>query len=129
MKYKALLLKFIAIVFLQFIISASFYTASKANNAEARKMLKNNLKSKASQNKFDVTITGKIVDQKTNNPIAGATVKVKNSTTSTITDENGNYKITVPNEQAVLVFSYVGFESQEKLVGDLKTINMYLVSS
>ncbi|WP_421943521.1 SusC/RagA family TonB-linked outer membrane protein [Pedobacter sp.] len=129
MKYKALLLKFIAILFLQFIISAGFYTVSKANNAEERKNLKNNLKSKASKNKFDVTITGKIVDQKTNNPISGATIKVKNSTTSAITDENGNYKITVPNEQAVLVFSYVGFESQEKLVGDLKTINMYLVSS
>lgn len=59
-----------------------------------------------------VTISGKIIDEK-GLPIPGATVKVKNGTAATVTDIKGEYKITVPDEDAVLVFSFIGYISQE----------------
>src|SRR5690606_32178095 len=45
-------------------------------------------------------------------PVPGVTVLEKGTTNGTATDFNGNYSITVPS-QATLVFSYVGFETQE----------------
>jgi TonB-linked SusC/RagA family outer membrane protein len=56
-----------------------------------------------------------VVDEN-NNPLSGVTVQVKNTRVTTTTDANGNYTIEVPDDNRVLIFSYVGFESQE-LVG------------
>jgi TonB-linked SusC/RagA family outer membrane protein len=59
------------------------------------------------------TITGKVINQQTNEPIQGATVNVKGTDRSTVTGVDGSYSITVPNNKAILVFSYVGFANQE----------------
>src|SRR5688572_13971946 len=56
-------------------------------------------------------ISGKITDAQ-NNPLVGATVNVRSSNNSVQTDQNGNFSITVPNENAKLVISYVGYFSQ-----------------
>ena len=72
-----------------------------------------------------LTVTGKVTDTK-GEPLAGVSVKVKNSQVSAVTDANGNFKINVPNNDAILVFSYLGFASQEKKVGDTKIINIRL---
>jgi TonB-dependent starch-binding outer membrane protein SusC len=58
------------------------------------------------------TINGKITDAD-KQPVYGATVLVKGSTTGVTTDEGGNFTITVPNNRSTLVVSYVGFESIE----------------
>jgi len=65
------------------------------------------------------TVTGKVIHQQTNEPMQGVTVNVKGTDKSVVTGANGSFSINVPNNQAVLVFSYVGFASQE--IGAAKT--------
>src|SRR6185503_10113817 len=59
------------------------------------------------------TVTGKVVHQQTNEPMQGVTVTVKGTDRSVVTGADGSFSISVPNNQAVLIFSYVGFASQE----------------
>lgn len=59
-------------------------------------------------------------------PIAGATVLIKGTTTGTATDFDGTYTITVPNPENVLVFSSLGFATQEVTVGSQTVINVVI---
>lgn len=59
-----------------------------------------------------ITVTGTVLDSN-RDPLPGATVLIKGTTTGTITDINGEFSLTVPDAQAILLVSYVGFESQE----------------
>ncbi|HRO70471.1 MAG TPA: carboxypeptidase-like regulatory domain-containing protein, partial [Chitinophagaceae bacterium] len=74
------------------------------------------------------TITG-VVTGDDGRPVPAATVSIKGTTQSVITDDNGRYSITVPNNSAVLVFSSVGYGSRELTVGTASTLNMDLVST
>lgn len=56
-------------------------------------------------------ITGKVTSA--GEGVIGATVQVKGSTVGVITDMDGNYSLTVPKQPAVLVFSYIGYQTQE----------------
>lgn len=58
------------------------------------------------------TINGNVYNEQ-NKTLPGATVKVKNTTRSTITDENGFFKLDIPKGKNVIVVSYIGFETQE----------------
>ncbi|MCD8538496.1 MAG: carboxypeptidase-like regulatory domain-containing protein [Leadbetterella sp.] len=58
--------------------------------------------------------------------IIGATVMVKGTTTATVTDADGNYRISVPDNNAILVFSFVGKVEQEVAVGNQTVINITL---
>ena len=71
-----------------------------------------------------ITIKGRVVDNVYNEGVIGANVVIKGTTTGVITDIDGNYIITVPNESTVLVFSYIGFATQEIKVGGQRTINV-----
>lgn len=71
------------------------------------------------------TITGTVSDAESGEPIPGVNVVVKGTTTGTITDYEGNYTIEVP-QNGVLVFSFVGFVTQEVEVKDQTTINISL---
>lgn len=57
------------------------------------------------------TVSGKVTDAQ-NNPLQGATVSVRNSNISVQTDQGGNFTINVPNANARLVISYVGYASR-----------------
>lgn len=59
-------------------------------------------------------------------PLAGATVSVKGTTSVTTTDNEGNYRIEVPGGEAVLVFSSVGYSTVEEVIGTRDVINMVL---
>jgi TonB-linked SusC/RagA family outer membrane protein len=59
------------------------------------------------------TVTGKVVQQQTNEPLQGVTINVKGTDRSTVTGADGSFSISVANDQAILVFSYVGFVPQE----------------
>ncbi|HEX9657610.1 MAG TPA: SusC/RagA family TonB-linked outer membrane protein [Bacteroidota bacterium] len=62
----------------------------------------------------DLRITGKVVVQATNNPLPGAIVQVKGTALGTITDINGDFKITVKNRSdAAIVVSFVGYKTVE----------------
>jgi TonB-linked SusC/RagA family outer membrane protein len=71
-------------------------------------------------------ITGKVIDQKTGQPLAGVSVKVKNSTQSVITDTLGTYTIKAPSAQSVITFSYVGYAIQEVKAGSSTPLNIGL---
>jgi len=62
-------------------------------------------------------VTGHISD-KTGEPVIGATIIVKGSTSGAISDLDGNYEITVPGNSAILVFTYIGMMPQEITVGE-----------
>lgn len=72
-----------------------------------------------------ISITGRVID-KTNQPLPGVTVNIKGTKVYTSTNAEGFYKVSVPNEQAVLVFSFISFITEEKLVGKAKVINIIL---
>jgi hypothetical protein len=59
-------------------------------------------------------------------PIIGASIAVKGSSTGTITNINGTYKINIPTEKTVLVFSYIGMVSKTVTVGNQKVVNVRL---
>ncbi|MBY0535439.1 MAG: TonB-dependent receptor [Chitinophagaceae bacterium] len=72
------------------------------------------------------TITGKVTSDKDKTPIFGATVTVKGSTTGTQTNADGNFSIQVPNSNAVLVVTFVGFETQEVSVANKAVMEIAL---
>ncbi|MCU0451470.1 MAG: carboxypeptidase-like regulatory domain-containing protein, partial [Bernardetiaceae bacterium] len=69
-------------------------------------------------------ITGTVLDGETNSGLPGVSVLVKGTTTGTTTDVNGKFSINAPNNALVLVFSYVGFKSQEIEIGSRSTIDI-----
>lgn len=77
---------------------------------------------------YDQTVTGSVRDND-GGPLAGVTVTVKGSNKSTSTDAKGAFSISVPGGNSVLVFSYVGFETQELTVGSRTTLSVSMVPS
>ncbi len=70
------------------------------------------------------TITGQVVDEN-GDPLIGATVIVKgSSSTGTVTDYEGKYELVVPDDAAILVFSYVGYLTQEVPINQRTTIDV-----
>ena len=72
-----------------------------------------------------LTITGTVTDK--GDPLPGVNVLIKGTTIGTSTDAEGRYSITVPNENAVLQFTYIGYNPQEVIVGVQKTIDINLI--
>ncbi len=72
------------------------------------------------------TITGVVKDE-SNTPIQGVNVIVKGTTSAVITDINGTYSIKATS-QDVLVFNFIGFVSEEILVGNKTKINVTLTA-
>ena len=59
------------------------------------------------------TITGTVISEGDNMPIIGANVWLKNSSTGAITDLDGKYSLSVPAQKSTLVFSFIGYQTQE----------------
>ena len=73
-------------------------------------------------------VTGKVVSAVDSSALADVTVKVKNSPLSTVTDADGTFRISAPSNATTLVFSYVGFETQEVAVNNLSVVDVELVA-
>jgi TonB-linked SusC/RagA family outer membrane protein len=71
-------------------------------------------------------VTGTVTDQRDGAPIPGVTVTVKGTSTSTVTEPDGSFKINVPGNATTLVFSSVGFQTQEAAIGS-GIVNVQLV--
>ena len=71
----------------------------------------------------DRSVSGTIKDADSGDPIPGVNVVVKGTSNGTVTDVDGNYKMSVP-ENASLVFSFVGYATQEVVVGSQSVINI-----
>src|SRR5690606_38998287 len=74
----------------------------------------------------NVQVTGQVTDE-AGEPIPGATVLVKGTTTGTATDLDGGYQLSVPTD-AVLVFSFIGYQPQEVEVANRAVIDIVLIS-
>lgn len=72
-----------------------------------------------------ITVNGQVLDE-AGKPMPGVNVLVKGTTTGTSTDTDGNYRITVPDGNAVLVFSFIGYFTQEITVGNQTVVNISL---
>lgn len=70
-------------------------------------------------------VTGKLSSGDDNSPIPGVNVVEKGTSNGTVTDADGNYRVSV-GKNATLVFSFVGYTSQEVVVGTQSTINIPL---
>lgn len=76
--------------------------------------------------KMDATITGKVVSSGDNEGMPGVNVLVKGTQKGTFTDGDGNYTIDNVKANSILVFSFIGFESQEVAVNSQSVINITL---
>lgn len=75
----------------------------------------------------EVIISGTVTDQEDGSGIPGVNVIVKGTSIGTTTDANGYYSISVPDGNVVLVFSFIGYATQEIAVNNASTINVVLV--
>ena len=72
------------------------------------------------------SISGKVLGGDNNEPLPGVNVVVKGTTSGTVTNVEGQYQIQVPGPDAVLVFSSVGYASEEVTVGNQSVIDLTL---
>lgn len=72
------------------------------------------------------TVTGRVISGDDNSPLPGVAVVVKGTTAGGVTDIDGKYKIIVPAGGTHLVFSFVGYQTQEVAIGSNTTIDVVL---
>jgi TonB-linked SusC/RagA family outer membrane protein len=75
----------------------------------------------------DIPIKGTVTSDK-GEKIPGVNVTIKGTSQGAVTDADGNFSITVPSQEAVLVFSYIGYIQEEVKVGNQTTIDISLVT-
>ncbi|WP_341837619.1 SusC/RagA family TonB-linked outer membrane protein [Chitinophaga pollutisoli] len=73
-------------------------------------------------------ITGSVKDD-SGVSLAGVTIQIKGTTTGTVSDADGKFKLTVPNDNALLNVSFIGYEQQEIPVAGKSDINIVLLLS
>ena len=74
------------------------------------------------------TVRGAITDSQTGESMAGVNIQVKGTTVGVISDAGGRYSISVPDANATLVFSFVGYISQEIPLDGRTSLNISLVT-
>ena len=78
--------------------------------------------------KEPITVTGTVTDDQ-GIPLVSATVLVKGTKKSTMTDAQGQFTIVVPGPNAILIIQYVGFESREFKVNSSQKLQVQLKAS
>ena len=94
------------------ILFSCFQLAAYSNNSDAAMLQQR-------------TVTGTVVDD-AGVTIPGVNVFLQGTGTGVVTDIDGKYTINVPNAEAVLVFSFVGYTTFEQVVGNQTIINVTL---
>src|SRR4051812_32722843 len=75
------------------------------------------------------TITGIVRSSENNQPLENVTILEKGGSKAAMTAANGSYSITLDQDNATLVFSFVGYGEREEVVGNRTTINVVLSAS
>ena len=75
----------------------------------------------------EIDVSGTVIDKASGLPIPGVNILVKNTTTGTSTDFDGNYTLPGVEKGSTLVFSYIGYQNLEVIVGDNNIINVSLI--
>ena len=76
-----------------------------------------------------IAISGKIVDAADNTPLIGVNIVIQGTTSGTVTDLDGTFTLGVPDEKAILEFSYTGYESQAITIGSQRAFDLRMTSS
>lgn len=74
----------------------------------------------------DKTVTGKVTDSESGEPIIGATILVKGTTIGTVSDIEGQFQLSIPADAETLVVSFVGYKTQELSVLDQSTFEVQM---
>ncbi|MEH0156394.1 TonB-dependent receptor [Limibacter armeniacum] len=72
----------------------------------------------------EINISGKVTSDENPEGIPGVNVVIKGTTKGTVTDYEGNFKIAVPSQETILVFSSIGYLPKEVTVGTQTTLNV-----
>lgn len=83
----------------------------------------------AGTTRAEVTVTGKVTSADDGATLPGVNVYVKGTQTGTITDSDGKYSLSVADENSLLVFSYIGFATQEISIAGRTSIDVVLEPS
>lgn len=99
-----------------------------ANSDVTYRVLENNvIVITPSENRLQqITINGRVTDANTDEGLPGVSIIIKGTTIGTTTDIDGRYNLTVPEDTEVLVFSFVGMETQEVPINGRTVINVVL---
>ena len=76
----------------------------------------------------DIVVKGQITDAQ-GETLPGVSIKLKGTTVGATTDVDGRFTINVPDNNSVLVFTYIGYQTQEVTVGNRTTLNVKLVAA
>ncbi|SFO63944.1 TonB-linked outer membrane protein, SusC/RagA family [Algoriphagus ornithinivorans] len=74
------------------------------------------------------TVSGIVTAKEDGAPLPGVSIVIQGTSTGVVSDIDGKYSISVPNTQAVLVFSFIGFETQRVPVGNRSTLDVSLAT-
>lgn len=74
----------------------------------------------------DIAVTGQVTDSETGEALFGVSILVEGTTRGGVTNMDGNYEITVREEDEALIFSYIGYRTLRVLIDDRTTINVSL---
>ena len=72
------------------------------------------------------TVSGKVTSSEDGSPLPGVNVVIKGTTNGTVTDADGNYKLSLPSNGGALVFSFIGLQTQEIAIGDRQVVDVSL---
>src|SRR5450759_4153592 len=75
-----------------------------------------------------IKVSGTITDASSNQAMIGVNVTVKGTTIGGISDVNGKFSVSVPNANATLVFSFIGYVTQEIPLAGQTTLNVALAA-
>ena len=77
-------------------------------------------------NPVAITVKGTVTDATDGSPLPGVNVKYKGSHQAVVTDYKGQFEIEVPSEEAVLAFSFIGYQTKEVKVGQQRNLQVQL---
>ena len=80
----------------------------------------------AAQLNQNVVVSGTVTDAADGSPLPGVSIYVKGASTGTVTDIDGRYQLSVPDDAAVLVFSFTGYAPKEVEIGTQSVIDVAL---
>lgn len=75
-----------------------------------------------------VMVSGNVLSGEDSSPLPGVNILIKGTTTGVITDAEGSYRLEVPSAESVLIFSFVGFETQEVSLNGRTSVDVTLAT-
>jgi TonB-linked SusC/RagA family outer membrane protein len=109
------------IIFLMLLICALNVSVNLAADPENSNFLTDNLQ--------QLSVSGTVTDASTGDPLPGVNVTVRGTTIGALTDLGGKYSLQVPDQNAFLVFSFIGYVTQEQPVSGNTQVNVALKPS